>query len=73
MCDECLSIWCDPKNLDKEIDYPYMDVENPSWPDLLYDVLIEEVGCSLNETRDATEEEIKKYGWAKYIGKKPNL
>lgn len=68
ICDECLSIWLDPQNMDRrQIDPPYLDVETLGWPESPGDVFINDIGCSYNDTREATEEEIIQFGWVEYI------
>ncbi len=67
ICDECLSLWFDIEDLDNQLDYPYMDHDNPLWPSHIYHFPIQELGCYLSQTREATEEEIVMYGWGKYI------
>lgn len=65
MCNECDLIFLTPKNLKLGIEVKIprnLDFDTPN-----FDQFIPDIGSSLNETREATLEEINEYGWKKYI------
>jgi hypothetical protein len=63
ICSECERMFSSPEDLEFEIDCPLKD--SMSIRD--FSKIIPELGCSMQETRPATKEEIINYGWEKYL------
>jgi hypothetical protein len=65
ICNECERIFETPEKLEllEEIDYP----TDPLLGIRDFNQEIKEIGCSINETREATKEEIIKFGWEKFM------